>query len=159
MGWVNSPPLFCSLTETICDLANARMYRRHAPHHRQESLAAHDDVINDTGLATSNSPGDTQVSELRPEIQDQVSGPKSATMSQRFAPAQVASRPAEPPVTQRVPTSCKEGERPFSVLPAPEQVAPNKPLPKPLGNADILVDDFIFAVQGNHHHRSSPSSS
>jgi len=77
MGWVKSPPLFCSLTETICDLANARMYHRHAPPHRQESLAARDHVIDATGLATSDSIGDAQVSELCPGIQDQVSDPQS----------------------------------------------------------------------------------
>jgi len=131
------------------------MYRRHAPPHRQESLAALDDVISDTGLATSDSPGDAQVSELRLEIQDQVSDPESADTSQRLTPAQVALSPAEPPATQRVPTSCREGERPFSALPAPEQVASNKPLPEPLANADIFVDDFILAVQGNHHRRKA----
>jgi len=129
------------------------MYRRHAPPHRQESLAAHDDVINATGLATSESIGDAQVSELRPEIQDQVSDPQSADTSQRSAPAKVALLPTEPPAMQRAPTSCKEGEQPFSALPAPEQVASNKPLPKPLANADIFFDDFILAVQGNPYHR------
>jgi len=128
------------------------MYRRHAPAHWQESQATRDDVIDDTGLVTSDSPGDAQVSELCPQIQEQVSNPKSADTSQRFAPAQVALPPAELPVTQREPT-CEEDERPFSVLPEPEQVASNKPLPKPLANADIFVDDFILAVQGNHHRR------
>jgi len=129
------------------------MYRRHAPPHRQESLAARNDIIDDTGLATSDSTGDAQVSEPRPEIQDQVSDPQSADTSQCFAPAQVALPPTKPPATQRAPTSCKEGERPFSALPVPEQAASNKPLPKPLANADIFVDDFILAVQGNPHHR------
>jgi len=129
------------------------MYRRHALPHRQESLATRDDVIDDTGLPTSDSIGDTQVSKLRPEIQDQVSDPQSADMSQRFAPAQVALPPTNPPATQRAPTSCEEGEQSFSALPAPEQVASNKPLPKPLANADIFVDDFILAVQGNPYRR------
>jgi len=53
------------------------MHRRHAPPHRQESLAARDDAIDVTGLATSNSAGDAQLSELCPEIQDQVSDPQS----------------------------------------------------------------------------------
>lgn len=39
MGWINSPPIFCSVSETICDLANAAMYKRHAPPHRLEELA------------------------------------------------------------------------------------------------------------------------
>jgi len=81
MGWVNSPPLFCSLTETICDLANSRMYRRHAPPHRQESLAARDDVIDAMGLVTSDSIRDAQVSELRPETQDQVSDQQSGLVN------------------------------------------------------------------------------
>ena len=43
MGWVNSPPTFSAVSETITDLANHRMYRRHAAPHRLEHLAeAHD---------------------------------------------------------------------------------------------------------------------
>jgi len=152
-GVGNSPPLFCSLTETICDLGNARMCCRHAPAHQQESLAARDDVIDETGLTTSDSVGDAQVSELCPESQDQVSDPKSADTSQRSAPAQVVPPPTKPLALQHAPTSCEEDKQPFSALPAPEQAASNKPLPKPLANADIFVDDFILAVQGNHHRR------
>ena len=40
MGWVNSPPTFCSLTETICDVANANLYRNYSPPHRLEGLAS-----------------------------------------------------------------------------------------------------------------------
>jgi hypothetical protein len=43
MGWTNSPPTFCALTETICDVANSRLYRRHAPPHRLEKVAASHD--------------------------------------------------------------------------------------------------------------------
>lgn len=45
MGWVNSPPSFCAMSETACDLANARVYRRHAPPHRLEHLASTHDAI------------------------------------------------------------------------------------------------------------------
>lgn len=46
MGWINSPPTFCALSETACDIANSRLYRRHAPIHRLEHLAeTHDDVL------------------------------------------------------------------------------------------------------------------
>jgi len=74
---------------------------------------------------------------------------QSADTSQRSVSAEVASPPTEPPATQLAPTSCEEDERPFSALPALEQVASNKPLPKLLANADIFVDDFILAVQGS----------
>ena len=39
MGWVESPPHFCSVTETAADLANARLHRPVAPPHRLERLA------------------------------------------------------------------------------------------------------------------------
>ena len=45
MGWVNSPPIFCAMSETACDIANARMYRRFAPPHRLEALAATHDAL------------------------------------------------------------------------------------------------------------------
>jgi hypothetical protein len=40
MGWTNSPPTFCAFSETTCDVANSRLYRRHAPPHRLEGLPA-----------------------------------------------------------------------------------------------------------------------
>jgi hypothetical protein len=40
MGWKNSPPTFCAFSETACDVANARLYKRHAPPHRLEHLPA-----------------------------------------------------------------------------------------------------------------------
>lgn len=41
MGWTQSPPYFCAVTETIADLANRRLHqRRYYPHpHRLEQLA------------------------------------------------------------------------------------------------------------------------
>jgi hypothetical protein len=33
MGWINSPQL-SAMSETACDIANARLYRRHSPPHR-----------------------------------------------------------------------------------------------------------------------------
>ena len=31
MGWDNSPPSFCAMSETVADLANSRMFRHHTP--------------------------------------------------------------------------------------------------------------------------------
>ena len=41
MGWTQSPPAFCTVTETIADLANRRLHRAQAypPPHRLEALA------------------------------------------------------------------------------------------------------------------------
>ena len=40
MGWTQSPPAFCTVTETIADATNALLHRRrHFPRHRLESLS------------------------------------------------------------------------------------------------------------------------
>jgi hypothetical protein len=39
MGWVESPPYFCAVTETIADLANSRLSRNQVPWHRLEQQA------------------------------------------------------------------------------------------------------------------------
>jgi hypothetical protein len=39
MGWIESPPAFCAVTETIADLANWRLPRRYAPIHRLDQFA------------------------------------------------------------------------------------------------------------------------
>ena len=48
MGWQNSPPTFCGFSETACDVANSRLYKRHAPPHRLEHLPASLDRILDS---------------------------------------------------------------------------------------------------------------
>ena len=49
MGWAESPPYFCSFTETACDLANAKLRRniRVPPHHLDALAGEQDDVITD----------------------------------------------------------------------------------------------------------------
>jgi hypothetical protein len=40
MGWTQSPPYFCAMTETVADLANERIAQHHVPPpHRLEALA------------------------------------------------------------------------------------------------------------------------
>ena len=39
MGWVESPPYFCAVTETIADLTNSRLPRNQVPGHRLEHEA------------------------------------------------------------------------------------------------------------------------
>jgi len=40
MGWINSPPIFYALTETVADVANDRMALSYVPPHRLERLAS-----------------------------------------------------------------------------------------------------------------------
>jgi hypothetical protein len=40
MGWVSSPPTFCTASETVADLANASLYKNTVPPHRLEDTAS-----------------------------------------------------------------------------------------------------------------------
>ena len=47
MGWVQSPPTFCTMSETVCDLANARFNRsplQVEPHRLEPQAAERDDL-------------------------------------------------------------------------------------------------------------------
>lgn len=43
MGWTESPPTFCALTETVCDLVNWNINKTNLPPHRLEEVAARED--------------------------------------------------------------------------------------------------------------------
>jgi hypothetical protein len=47
MGWIQSPPTFCSMSETICDLANRDFQQqpKHCPPHRLDDVAALQDDL------------------------------------------------------------------------------------------------------------------
>ena len=43
MGWVSSPPTFCTASETMADLANASLYKCMVPlHHLEDAASPHD---------------------------------------------------------------------------------------------------------------------
>ena len=56
MGWVESPPAFCAVTETAADLANSRLHHQYAPPHRLERLAATPPEVPPTGTADTQVP-------------------------------------------------------------------------------------------------------
>mgnify|MGYP007080253606 CR=1 FL=1 len=133
-GWENSPPAFCVLTKTTCDLADSCMCRRHAPPHCQENLASCRDVINEPGLATpapfgtpnQDPPGDTSLSDVRPETEDQVLISVGDGAPARSAPAQVVTPPVRPPASQREPiTPPQKSDLSPTALPSPALQAPN----------------------------------
>lgn len=53
MGWTNSPPTFCAVSESICDLAASRFYRRHAPPHRLEELVTDPEYVSSSPPVSS----------------------------------------------------------------------------------------------------------
>jgi hypothetical protein len=61
MGWKNSPPFFCAITETVADVTNERIRRHHRPpQHRMDRIADTPPEITefrstDTGLVVNRS--------------------------------------------------------------------------------------------------------
>lgn len=45
MGWTESPPTFCTITETICDLTNWNAHKPYVPPHRLEPTARSTDTM------------------------------------------------------------------------------------------------------------------
>src|SRR5512146_26202 len=76
MGWRNSPPTFCAFSETACDVANAHLYKRHAPPHWLEHLPAPLDNLNPASRALTSprdgltvTPSDTTATRLTHNVQ------------------------------------------------------------------------------------------
>ena len=128
MGWVESPPSFCAMTETIADLANARMHRREAPLHRLEHHT-----------------------EPPPISSPSLEVPPTSSPSPEVSPTSSPSLEVSPTSNQAEPTSKSS----YSCVPslASEEVPSNSPLRSPLSYTDIYVDDFCNLVQGDDKRR------
>ena len=124
MGWTESPPYFCAVTETIADVANRRILRwRRAPLHKLERLANSrpaDDQVRPPAADSSNAP-------VRP-ADDQVRQPAADSSN-----APVLSL-ATPPLSEAIPLARNP------LLPIRQRI---------LASIDIFVDDFLGAAQGS----------
>ena len=126
MGWVESPPSFCGMTETVADLANARMHHRAAPEHRLEQYATTDTPPPPLGAQT----------------------PPTTALA--------AQTPPSPPLEPQIPPGPKPAREPsYACVPSlPHHEVPSmSPLRDPLAYTDIYVDDFCNLVQGNENRR------
>ena len=145
MGWVESPPSFCAMTETIADLANARMRRGYAPVHRLE---------HHTELSTlSPSPEVTPTPSPSPEVTPTSSPSLEASTPSSSLGTNLTSSPSP-----RAPTAPQETPSPipdYACVPSlpSEEVPSNRPLQHPLNYADVYVDDFCNLVQGDETRR------
>jgi len=54
MGWQNSPPTFCSTSDTAADIVNSRSYRHHMVPHRLEDIAEEFDESVPLGPSTEH---------------------------------------------------------------------------------------------------------
>ena len=137
MGWSESPPSFCAITETIADVANSRLRQNYAPPHRLES------IIRDEGDAAARA----VTAKLRaPNEGASTIVPSSDPSSDNFVPA--PELPSSAPMC--------EIRHPPLVLPEVEPPPSHQtlqPREAPLSFTDIFVDDFIMGVQGNPRRR------
>lgn len=149
MGWKNSPPIFCTATETIADLANHRIVKNIDPlSHGLDDLAESIPSPSPLSLpsppvAVSTSTGrDTSKSTPTPPVAASASTGRVTSKSPVAASASTVH--AYPKVN--VPT-------PKSMSPATTSLQavardPSLPFPsKPLSYVDVFVDDFIGLAQ------------
>jgi len=139
MGWVESPPAFSAVTETIADLGNHRMHHQYAPPHRLEHLASPPKAPR-TGPVSVPSSGTTSGLPRDPEL----------------APERTLPLPVAPPLprqSERTPEkSVPKRKLPLPVEP-PLSRPSGKPFKRPLNYVDIYVDDFCNLVQGDAKRR------
>lgn len=132
MGWIESPPAFCAVTETVADLANWRLPRRYAPPHRLDKFA-------------DTPPPDDEVPEVPPHDVDTSPGPCApvkAIPSAKVALPSPLACPTPPVAVPRMPA------------PLPAAAVPSRqPHALPLSYTDVYVDDFCNLVQGNARRR------
>jgi len=167
MGWQNSPPTFCSASETVADIANSTSYRHHVAPHRLESIAKELDESVPFGPSTeppvscaptlvpsrvtshpaSNgptvSPSDAPTTSERPPATSECSPGATFQDAQEFLPSQSTK------------TLCSELVPLPPSQPQPEDRVSLQPLSKPLAYTDVFVDDFIGLVQGSQRCRKA----
>ena len=126
MGWKNSPPIFSTATETIADLANARIRRqRHPAPHPLDELAA-----------TIPSPSPL-------EAKSPVDGPPMPAARDTKTRSPVAA--VQPTATRDV---FPAGTPAAACSTAPAARDPSLPSPtRPLSYIDVFVDDFVALAQ------------
>jgi hypothetical protein len=71
MGWVDSPPYFCAATETVADLANARINWHPPPHRLDADADTLPDPSGPTAVPASRSPAPFPASTLEPPTRHQ----------------------------------------------------------------------------------------
>jgi hypothetical protein len=138
MGWTNSPPLFCSATETIADLANANIlkWRNPAPHR-----------LDDIASPSLFSPEASKLP-AHPCSGYRIMGSDDAAQHGSPSAAFVVSSPVGVEAEFTLPhgTAMLPPPLPFPDNRDPYLAAPRR---RPLAIVDVFVDDFIAAAQGS----------
>jgi hypothetical protein len=158
MGWTESPPTFCSASETIADRANANAYKRTVPPHRLEEHCNPGDQWNlpptDSTPAYSTS-ACRHLRLTRAAPVDLPTPPPFQGRGGRLQPTlepvlEATSATVSFEATEAPPTSPETPKRAaLAPLPAPPNRVSNRPWRQPLRRVDVFVDDFIGIVQGS----------
>ena len=170
MGWAESPPAFCAMSETVADLANANSYKNNVPPHRLEPHCEPKDEWNQPPLASAALPTDTPTdaplasATPRPPSTDPTASPASPwttlearSTGLRQTPATARPPPLatilegiEPAFSTRDPSPpTQPGPLQAPSLPPPAPKVSNRPRSEALRDIDVFVDDFIGIAQGS----------
>ena len=132
MGWKNSPPIFSTATETIADLANARLRSPQSPPPHP---------LNDQAAAI---PSPSPLEATSPAAGASASAARDTKTESPVASASVdATRDVFPSVSPAA-----------ACLSAPAARDPSLPSPsRPLSYVDVFVDDFVGLAQEDSNSR------
>ena len=146
MGWTESPPTFCSASETIADLANANAYKHHVQPHRLEENCDPGDQWN---LSACRHLRLTKPAPVDLPAQPSYQG-KGTRLQPTLEPVPEETGAAGPAITSPGDASSPEPTKRAALapLPAPPSQVSNRPWRQPLRRVDVFVDDFIGLVQG-----------
>ena len=170
MGWMESPPAFCTVTETIADLANAKIAQGYipAPYHRHEAVAntmpeqptmpeclqyspdQHTETgdaykISSTSLPTTNTTS-LLGSPNRSTGMEDTSKTSAATLRQSaeevvLHPTTTSSATCPGRAQTSLPTM-------RHLVPQATRASPDDTGCPPLEYVDVFMDDFILLTQG-----------
>ena len=166
MGWQNSPPTFCSASETVADIANSRSYRHHVAPHRLEVIA--EELDKDLDPSSSAAPSVSCAPTLVPHrvashpVQtgptaspSDAPSPSEGTVPSDSSPGATFQDAQESLAAQPTNTLCTELTPMPPSLPQPADRVSLQPLNQPLAYTDVFVDDFIGLVQGTKRRRKA----
>ena len=182
MGWIESPPAFCAVTETIADLANWRLPRRYAPLHRLDQFADTPPPVeeaevppHDVDTSGPCAQGPCAPFKAFPSVKAALSSPGPSALGpcapvKAFPSVKAALSPPGPSALGRCasskafpsvkvalssPVACPSLPAvPRMPAPLPAADVPSRqPHALPLSYTDVYVDDFCNLVQGNARRR------
>ena len=145
MGWVQSPPTFCSMSETVCDLANgyAGNLSRFGTPHRLDSIPEELDDYDRSMTPRPREPdqreGDLALLDVPRLLDRDQDGYLSDSSSPDCNDLPDTPEPGASTPGTRGPGAANEEP------PAPPS---NRRFTKPVGSTDVFVDDFIQVGQG-----------